>query len=81
MAAVPHVPTQGSTHFFLKHALFCVQSVFTKHSGRQPKYGSPWYSGKHVHIPSLHAEFAPQGDGLHGSNSATMSEKKYNYNI
>lgn len=36
MASLPHVFTQGSTHFFLTHALSWGQSVLTRHSGRQP---------------------------------------------
>lgn len=46
-------------------------SEFCTHSGRQPVYGSPKYSGKHEHDPaplrSLHTALLPQGDGLHGS--------------
>lgn len=49
------------------HALLTGQSVFKIHSGRQPAYGSPWYSLKHVQIPLLHTVFDPHGDGLHGS--------------
>ena len=37
------------------------------HSGRQPAYGSPWNSGRHVHTPLLHCVFGPHGDGLQGS--------------
>lgn len=43
------------------------QSAFNTHSGLQPLYGSPWYSGRQVHIPSAHRAFGPHGDGLHGS--------------
>lgn len=54
----------------LTHALSLGQSVFKMHSGRQPVYGSPKYSGKHTHEPapflSLQTAFAPQGDGWQG---------------
>lgn len=60
-----HVPGHGSTHFLLKQALSLGQSVFSIHSGRQPVYGFPWYSGKQAHTPSLQIAFAPHGDGLH----------------
>lgn len=36
-ACIPHVPMHGSTHLFLIHALFLLQSVFRIHSGRQPE--------------------------------------------
>lgn len=68
IALAPHVPMQGSTHLRLLQALFGEQSVFMVHSGLQPKYGSPWYSGKQVQAPLLHLEFVPHGDGLHGSS-------------
>lgn len=48
------VPGQGSTHLFRMQARSRGQSVLSTHSGRQPVYGSPWYSGIHVQIPSLH---------------------------
>lgn len=60
--------------------------MFNTHSGLQPLYGSPEYSGKHVHDPapflSLHIAFGPHGEGLHGSlgNSgciATIQMIKY----
>lgn len=41
------------------------------HSGLQPAYGSPKYSGRHAQEPapflSLQTAFAPHGDGLQGS--------------
>lgn len=77
-APIPHVLRQGSTHLFLTHALFCGQSVFIKHSGLQPKYGSPEYPGKQVHSPSLHFVLDPQGEGLQRSVSI-ISEKKKQY--
>ena len=63
----PQVPGQGSTHLFLTQALSLGQSWFSTHSGRQPIYGSPWYSGIQVQIPLLHCAFGPHGDGLQGS--------------
>lgn len=40
------------------------------HSGLQPVYGSPKYSGKHVQEPaplsSLQIALEPQGEGLQG---------------
>jgi len=47
-----------------------VQSEFITHSGLQPSYGFPLYSGKQLHEPaplySLHIAFIPQGEGMHG---------------
>jgi hypothetical protein len=54
VAPWPHVPGQGSAHLFRIHALSLEQSVLSTHSGRQPEYGSPWYSGMHVQTPSRH---------------------------
>lgn len=51
-------------------ALLLSQSELTTHSGRQPVYGSPKYSGKHEHEPalfrSLQTALAPQGEGSQG---------------
>lgn len=62
---------QGSLHLLLTHAFALSQSEFKMHSGLQPEYGSPKYSGKHAQDPapfrSLQKAFAPQGEGLHGS--------------
>lgn len=67
---MPHVPGQGSLHLLFKHAFDLSQSAFITHSGRQPVYGSPKYSGKQEQEPapfrSLHMALAPQGDGLQG---------------
>jgi len=68
VAPWPHVPGQGSAHLFRIQALSLEQSVLSTHSGRQPEYGSPWYSGRQVQPPSRHWAFGPQGDGLHGSD-------------
>ena len=54
VAPWPHVPGQGSAHLFRIHALSLEQSVLSTHSGRQPEYGSPWYSGRQVQPPSRH---------------------------
>lgn len=35
LAFIPQVPGQGSRHFWFMHALFCIQSVLTVHSGLQ----------------------------------------------
>lgn len=55
-------------------ALSLEQSLFRTHSGLHSLYGSPWYSGRQVHIPSLHCAFAPQGFGLHGFLGNSGSE-------
>lgn len=69
-AFCPHVPGHGSWHLFLVQALFEEQSEFRIHSGRQPSYGFPKYSGKHWHDPmpfcSRQIAFDPQGFGSHG---------------
>ena len=68
-APIPQVPIQGSTHFCLTQALSLGQSEFKTHSGRHPWYGSPWYSGMQVQIPSKQFAFGPQGFGSHGSSA------------
>lgn len=75
----PQVPGQGSSHLFLMHALFLGQSLLRTHSGRQPWYGSPWYSGKQVHIPLLHSAFAPHGEGEQGSVTGITKINMVNY--
>lgn len=81
------MPIQGSTHFWLTHALFLSQSSFITHSGRHSTYGSPLYSGKQLHEPallrSLQTAFAPHGDGLHGSRISGSIEtiNKYQRSI
>lgn len=66
----PHVPGQGSTHLLFTQALLRSQSELVTHSGLQPVYGSPKYSGKQIQEPapflSLQIAFAPHGDGLQG---------------
>lgn len=62
-------------HLLFEHALFRSQSELDTHSGRQPVYGSPKYSGKQEHEPtplrSLHNALAPHGDGLQGFGSGS----------
>lgn len=76
-AFVPQVLSHGLIQRCLTQALFIGHSELIIHSGRQPKYGSPLYSGKHVHIPLSQTELGPQGDGLHeliatGSGNKTI---------
>lgn len=69
-AFIPQVPGHGFTHLLLTQERSRGQSEFCIHSGLQPVYGSPKYSGKHVQDPapfrSLHNEFGPHGEGLQG---------------
>lgn len=69
-AFCPQVPGHGSWHLFRIHALSDAQSELITHSGLQPSYGLPIYSGKQEHEPapfrSLQTAFAPHGDGEHG---------------
>ena len=80
-AFVPQVPGQGSWHLDRIQLNVDGQSVSTTHSGRQPSYGLPIYSGKHSQSPFLHIAFGPQGDGLHRSLivGTVTKEKKYMY--
>lgn len=59
-----------------KQALDLSQSELVTHSGRQPVYGSPKYSGRQEHDPaplrSLQIAFAPHGDGLQGLRGSSM---------
>lgn len=72
----PHVPGQGSRHLLLTQALLRSQSELMTHSGLQPVYGSPKYSGRQTQEPaplrSLHTAFAPHGDGLQGSRGPSV---------
>lgn len=62
---------QGLIHLLLTQALSRGHSLFITHSGLQPVYGSPVYSGRHVQEPaplrSLQTALLPQGDGWQGS--------------
>lgn len=69
---------QGSWHFWFKQAWLEGHSLLLEHSGLQYG-GEPVKFGKQVHdgIPdkSLHIEFGPHGDGVHGVISATGAPK------
>lgn len=67
VACWPQTPGHGSLHLFLIQASCKGHSLFIVHSGRHIWYGSPWYSGKHVQIPSVHWALAPHGEGSHES--------------
>lgn len=45
---MPHVPGQGSLHFWFMQALFWAHSELTMHSGRHDG-GAPTYSGWQEH--------------------------------
>jgi len=49
---IPQTPGQGSSHLFRLQALLDGQSWLSTHSGRQPMYGSPKYSGIHTQEPA-----------------------------
>ena len=70
-AFLPQVPGQGSLHFFWIQARWLGHSVLMRHSGLQPTYGSPMWSGIQRQDPALsralHSALAPQGEGLQGS--------------
>lgn len=76
IAFSPHVPGHGFTHLLRIQALSIGQSELKTHSGRQPMYGSPWNSGKQLHIPELHCAFDPHGEGSQGSLGAGSCAKK-----
>uniref|UniRef100_A0A1A9VW34 Uncharacterized protein n=1 Tax=Glossina austeni TaxID=7395 RepID=A0A1A9VW34_GLOAU len=63
-ALMAHVPGHGSAHLLRIQVLFRGQSEFNKHSGRHSSYGSPWYSFKQEHSPSVQTAFTPHGDAL-----------------
>ena len=71
MAFKPQDPGQGSAHLLLMQARWDGHSLLTRHSGRQFG-GGPRRSGKQVQLAvrsgvTVHLEFGPQGEGLHGS--------------
>lgn len=68
-AFCPQIPTQGSIHLFLTQALLIGHSLLRTHSGLQPAYGSPEYSGKQEQMPLSQRAFDPQGEDAHGSVS------------
>ena len=60
------------------------QSLFTTHSGRQPVYGSPKYSGRQLQMQELPltraSALGPQGLGLQGSlGGGGAAKRKVNY--
>lgn len=65
----PHVPGQGSIHFWLMHARFKAHSELLTHSGRHIG-GDPINPSTQEHTAwpfiALHLLFGPQGDGTHG---------------
>lgn len=72
----PQTSLQGSWHLCCIQALSREQSLLITHSGRQPTYGFPKYSGRHVQIPALHWVFDPHKDSLQGSDGS-VSVKSY----
>lgn len=75
-------PGQGSLHLLLRQAKWLGHSLFITHCGRQPLYGSPKYSGMHLHAPapffSIQSAFAPHGFGEHGCwTSSCLTVGKY----
>ena len=52
-ALTPHTPGQGSTQCSETQARLLGQSALMVHSGLHATYGSPKYSGIHLHAPAL----------------------------
>lgn len=81
LALIPHVPGQGSRHFWLLQALLKIQSELTMHSGWQVG-GEPIYPVIQLHIAcwfiSWQILFGPHGEGLQGSWT-TETNKPINY--
>ena len=69
IALLPQIPGHGSRHLLREQANSREQSLLRTHSGRQPMYGSPKYSGKQEQTPFSQRAFAPHGDKAHGSSS------------
>lgn len=80
-ALTPQIPRpHGSRHLFLMQAWFLKQSEFKIHSGRHPRFGFPWYSGRQLHIPLKHCVFEPQLK--HGSvGLSDISEERISYSV
>lgn len=61
----------------LTQDLLLSQSELVTHSGLQPEYGSPKYSGKQEHDPapflSLHMALVPQGEGSQGFGGLSVA--------
>jgi len=68
-AFMPHVPGQGSLHFWLLQASFWGHSALVTHSGLQ-EGGDPIYPGTHEQtawpLICRHWELDPHGEGWHG---------------
>lgn len=81
LALMPQTPGHGSLHLLFMQAFDRSHSEFCTHSGRQPVYGSPKYSGKQRQEPaplrSLQTAFAPHGDGEHGFTSSLNGGTKF----
>lgn len=79
----PHVPGQGSVHFWLLHAWFWRHSELTTHSGLHVG-GLPMYPVRHEQtawpLISRHWLFGPQGDGLHGCVTAGTAGRWWKQN-
>lgn len=67
----------GLTQWLLTHVLSNEQSELVVHSGRQLKYGSPVYSGRHVHTPMLQTALDPHGEGWHKSSGDVSVNDSY----
>lgn len=76
-----HVPGHGSRHLLFMQALSLAQSELRTHSGRQTAYGSPWYSGKQLQMPSRHCAFDPHGDGLQRSLAGMSCGRGVNWQL
>lgn len=76
-ALIPHIPGQGSWHFWLIHALSERQSELTIHSGRQFG-GDPTQISRHVQtacpLNIRHVLYGPQGEGLQGSTDSEIAK-------
>lgn len=72
LAFSPHVPWQGSIHFWFTQACVVAHSLLVVHSGRHCG-GVPMKPWRHEQtewpLISLHWLLGPQGDGLHGCSS------------
>lgn len=87
LALKPQVPTQGSEHFWLMHAIFRLHSALTTHSGLQLG-GAPKYPSRQEQAgrPSTTRQmlFGPQAfgsQGLIGLISKQCRNPKRKYSI
>lgn len=76
-ALIPHVPGQGSMHFWLTQAWFSGHSELDMHSGLQVG-GEPIYPIRHVQtawlLMVLHKLYGPHGEGTQGFVGGSISE-------